>query len=38
MSVALTERDRYAADVSHILATQGLLSDEEELKRYLRGW
>lgn len=34
------EQDRYADDVSAILAEQGLLEEEseKELKRWLRGW
>jgi hypothetical protein len=34
------EQDRYAEQVSRLLAEQGLISEEDEtqMKRFLRGW
>ncbi len=37
-AIALQEEDIYAAQVSGLLSRQGLITDEEELTRYLRGW
>ena len=38
MNSVYTDQDKYADDVSSLLGQQGLISDEEELKHYLRGW
>lgn len=38
MIAAMSEQDVYAEQVTAILTEQGLVADEEEVKRYLRGW
>jgi hypothetical protein len=37
-AAAFQDTDRYADDITNVLGQHGLLSDEEEMKRYLRGW
>ena len=36
----LSDKDRYAEDVSRLLGEHGLLAEDEAegLKRYIRGW
>ncbi len=35
---AYRETDLYAEQVSALLAEHGLITEEEEMKRFLRGW